>query len=68
MWVKHNVMLKVIGNGRGTKFTLETWVHFMKKNGTKLKFNITFHPQIEINEKGQWAIKLILLEIFVSQL
>ncbi len=30
-----------------TKFTLETWVHFMKKIGTKLKFNTTCHPQID---------------------
>jgi len=47
MWVKHNVMLKVIGNDCDTKFTLETWVLLMKKIGTKLKFNTICHPQIE---------------------
>jgi len=29
------------------KFTLEFWTLLMKKVGTKLKFSITFHPQID---------------------
>ncbi len=47
MWVRHNVMLEVIQNECDTKFTLETWVFFMKKIGIKLKFNTTCHPQID---------------------
>jgi hypothetical protein len=47
MWARHNVMLEVIGNECDTKFTLETWLFFMKKIGTKLEFNTTFHPQID---------------------
>jgi len=46
MQVRHNVMLKIIGNDCDTKFTLETWV-LMKQIGIKLKFNSTCHPQIE---------------------
>ncbi len=38
MWIQHNGMLEV-------------WTLFMKKVGTKLKFNTTFHPQIDAQTK-----------------
>lgn len=40
-------MPKVIVSDRDTKFTLEFCTLFMKKAETKLKFNTTFHSQID---------------------
>ncbi len=40
-------MPKVIVNDQHMKFMLEFWTSLMKKMGTKLKFNTTFHLLID---------------------
>jgi hypothetical protein len=58
MWVKHNGMLEVIVNDYDKKITLEFEIFLLRKVGTKLKFNIEFHPQTN-GQKGQWHIEPI---------
>jgi hypothetical protein len=44
MWVKHHRMLQFIISNKDAKFTMHFWKHLFQKVGTKLSFNITFHP------------------------
>jgi len=47
MWVRHHGMLEVIISDRGAKFVSKFCTFLMKKVGTKLKFNMIFHLQID---------------------
>jgi hypothetical protein len=46
MWVKHYGIFEIIMNDCVGKCTSKFWIVFMKKIGTKLKFNMTFHLQV----------------------
>ncbi len=63
MCTRHNGMLKIIVNDYDAKFTYKIWTFLMKKVGTKLKFNMTFHLQTNGQTKGQRDTKPICLKL-----